>query len=41
MHTCCRYTDSDLSTDMSLCGLLADGILVAGGGGAKMSMGAR
>jgi len=31
------YTDSDLSTDMSLCGLLANGILSKG----KMSMGAR
>jgi len=33
------YTDSDLSTDMSLCGLLADGIL--GKPNAAMSMGAR
>ena len=32
------YTDSDLSSDMSLCGLLASGILK---GGASMSMGAR
>lgn len=32
------YTDSDLSTDMSLCGVLAHGVLVGGG---KMSMGAR
>jgi hypothetical protein len=32
------YTDSDLSTDMSLCGLLADGIL---GKAKSMSMGAR
>ena len=31
------YTDSDLSTDMSLCGVLAHGILSKG----KMSMGAR
>ena len=32
------YTDSDLSSDMSLVGLLAHGVMVAGGG---MSMGAR
>lgn len=32
------YTDSDLSTDMSLCGLLADGLLAQG---SSMSMGAR
>jgi len=32
------YTDSDLSTDMALCGLLSDGMLVKG---CSMSMGAR
>eukprot|EP00009_Paramoeba_aestuarina_P006309 CAMPEP_0201518414 /NCGR_PEP_ID=MMETSP0161_2-20130828/9269_1 /ASSEMBLY_ACC=CAM_ASM_000251 /TAXON_ID=180227 /ORGANISM="Neoparamoeba aestuarina, Strain SoJaBio B1-5/56/2" /LENGTH=471 /DNA_ID=CAMNT_0047916191 /DNA_START=51 /DNA_END=1466 /DNA_ORIENTATION=+ len=32
------YTDSDLSSDMSLCGYLAHGVMVEGGG---MSMGAR
>jgi hypothetical protein len=32
------YTDSDLSTDMALCGLLSHGILVKG---SSMSMGAR